>query len=165
MSKSFEYPIDIDQAYYAAIGQVTARWAWLEHRLSILIREGFRLDKAAGRALTSGMEAAALLRTLQVLVKGSWIDDQTVLKAVEEFGNEIERRRKRRNALAHGVYGPETKKPGKMYRVLMRSADDILSPDGDPISVRDLQTLASELRVLQERGLMITTQLKQVQRK
>jgi hypothetical protein len=165
MAKEYEYPIDIDPAYYSAIGQVTARWAWLEHRLSVLIREGFRVDKAAGRAWTSGMQAVALHRTIQVLVKGTWIRDAKVRKAVDDFANAVEQLRERRNNFAHGIYGPEPGAPGTLYRILMRGFNNIMAPNGTPITVREVQDLAAELRLLQERGLALTTELKKVQRK
>ena len=112
------------------------------------------------------MEALTLHKLiLDVLVKGAWIRNSTTRQSVEDFSNAVNALRKRRNGVAHGVYGPETTKPGTLYRIEMRGFNNIISPDGSPITVKTLQELAAELRVVQEKGLALTSALKKAQRK
>ena len=166
MAQAFKFSVDIDAAYYAAIGEIAARWSWLEHRLGVLIREGFRFDKAAARAVMASMNARTLVRTAQILTSfRDWIDDESMRIEVADFVSAVESQRDKRNSYVHGVYGPETTKPAIMYRILMRSGDQILAPKGTPVTISDLQSLARELRVLQERGNALSNRLKKMQRK
>lgn len=166
MAQAFEFSVDIGAAYYAAIGEIAARWSWLEHRLTVLIREGFRFDKAAARAVMASMNASTLVRTAQTLTSfPDWIKDNSMRTEVADFVKAVEALRERRNAYVHGVYGPETTKPGTIYRILMRSGDQILAPKGTPVTIPQLHTLAKELRALQERGNELSNKLKKVQRK
>ena len=166
MVKAFDYPIDIDPDYYAAIGEIAARWSSLEHRLTVLIREGFKVDKAAGRALTASMNASTLVQTARTLTGfPQWITDASLRKDVKSLVDDVEKRREKRNSYVHGVYGPETAKPGTLYRILMRGGAHILAPDGEPIALPDLQAFAKELRDLQLRGNTLSDRLKASQRK
>lgn len=167
MAQAFEFSIDIDAAYYAAIGEIAARWSWLEHRLTVLIREGFRFDKAAARAVMASMNASTLVRTAQTLTSfPDWIKDNSMRTEVAAFAKAVEGQREKRNAYVHGVYGPETTKPGgTIYRILMRSGDQILAPKGTPVTIPQLQAFAKELRDLQERGNQLSNRLKKAQRK
>lgn len=166
MSRAFQFPIDIDDSYYAAIGEIAARWSWLEHRLSVLIREGFRFNKAAGRAVMAGMSASTLVRTVLTLTSfPDWIGDESLRAEVASFAKLVESQRERRNSFVHGIYGPEPSTPGKIYRILMRSGTQILAPEGNPVSVSELKQFAVELRRLQEQGDALSNKLKDAQRK
>jgi len=165
MPRAFKFAIDIDPQYYAAIGEIAARWSWLEHRLTVLIREGFQLEKGAGRAVMASMNATTLLRTAQTLTKfPNWISDPGLRDEMTHFTKAVEAQRETRNAYVHGVYGPETTNPGPLYRIQMRAGDHILAPDGMAVTLRELQKVAADLRALQVRGNELSNRLKKAQR-
>jgi hypothetical protein len=166
MHKAFEFPVDIDPQYYDAIGEIAARWSWLEHRLTVLIREGFKLDKAAGRAVMASMNAITLFRTAQTLTKfPNWISDSGLRDELTRFAKAVEARRETRNAYVHGVYGPERTNPSHLYRIQMRTGEDILAPDGMAVTLQELQKVAADLRALQVQGNDLSNRLKKAQRK
>jgi hypothetical protein len=164
--KAFKFAIDIDPQYYAAIGEVAARWSWLEHRLTVLIREGFKLDKAAGRAVMANMNASTLLRTTHMLTKfPNWISDDGLRVELAQFARDVEAQRDTRNSYVHGVYGPETTTTSPLYRIQMRNGDQILAPDGKAVTLEELQKVAQNLRALQVQGNDLSNRLKKTQRK
>ncbi len=166
MAKAFEYAIDIDTVYYEAIGEIAARWSWLEHRLTVLIREGFLFDKAAARAVMASMNAVTLVRTARTLTAfPDWIKSDPMRAEVAAFVEAVEAQRAKRNDYVHGVYGPESAKPGTIYRILMRRGDQILEPKGTAVTIAQLKAFARELRELQVSGNTLSDKLKKAQRK
>ncbi len=166
MAKAFEFPVDITPEYYAAIGEITARFSWLEHRLSVLIREGYRFDKAAARAVLSKMDANTLIQAVTTLAKfDNWIQDAAVRTELLEFVKDVDKQRAVRNQFIHGVYGPETTNANTLYRILMKSGDEILEPKGSPVTIPQLLEFARLLRDLQLRGNVLSNKIKILQRR
>src|SRR5438105_4967430 len=66
------YPQTINAEYYVAIGEICARWSWLEFQAGVIVREALRLTKPAGFAITGGMSMRSVSTVLVSLALGDF---------------------------------------------------------------------------------------------
>lgn len=152
------YPVTIDSSYYAAVGEVAVRFAWLEHRLHVLIREGLRITKSAGRITLVGKDARVLADILQTIAESAaLIPDATLRSKLAQYARDIDAKSKQRANYVHGVYGTPPADPFKLYRIILKGQMDT---KGERFTPKSVTQLVSHLTELQERGLQLTKDLK-----
>src|SRR6185503_18403432 len=145
--------------YCACIGEIAARWNWLEHQLGVLIREGFDLDKQEGRVLVNEMPLKVKTSILRVLAL-KWITDAGLRDDLRRFAADCQKQHDPRNEYVHGLWvhpATETKKLGIMVKKAGAHGGD---PEFRPVQLAEMQKIAADLKALQERAQKLTSRMK-----
>ena len=156
-----KFPVDLPPEYYAAIGEIAARWNWLEFHLGMLVRVGFGLGKKEGRILTGGMAVKVKCPILKIMAK-KWVKDRTLQAGLHKLADDIQKMTDDRNELVHALYCHKSGQPDKLGRYVMMSGDQRYLPHFDPVPVSRLQECASDLRALQDKTVQLAHALKKL---
>lgn len=152
-------PMDIPKEYYAAIGEIAARWSWLDHQLGVIIRVGFGLGKPAGRVLTTGMgvkNKAHILRLLETRLRRNG----TLANLIKDLRERTLKNVDNRNDLVHGLFGHMKDEPDKVVRYVLRSPEQRAELAAVPAPITAVPKVAAELRAIQLLAQEVTTALK-----
>jgi hypothetical protein len=151
--------IDLTPDYYRAIGEISARWNWLEFQLGVLIREGFGLDKKEGRVLTVGMAMKPKCHILRIMAL-KWVKDAQLRHDLTKLAKDCQNKIDDRHCHVHGVYAYLNDAPEKIGLMLIGSGEERYAPSLKEPILPDLQRIAGELRALQMRAQDITRRIK-----
>jgi hypothetical protein len=145
------FPLNLPARHYAAIGQVVAQWARLEHVLRELIWRAMRLDNKQGRVLTVAMPERALFGVLRSL-ELRWVARHQTAVAIRELARDAQAVKPERDAIAHGVWGRPVgqRRPIRLHR--MRTPGERIMPRGDPLLPADVRAIAAKIRDLNRRA-------------
>jgi hypothetical protein len=154
----------MDPALLAAIGEVVARWGYLEFQLRVVIREACRLSKETGLLITARAPLAQLCSTLATIGKSPiWVADVQTRDAISKLAKGVESRRRARNTFAHAIYG-EDPADGSIVQWLFQDPSN-KAPTLKPIDVGGVRAEAQHARDLWEEAQAITKTLKGRNRK
>lgn len=153
--------MDVPSSYCSAIGEIAARWNWLENQLGVIIREGFELDKKEGRVLTVGMGVKPKCNILR-MVALKWITDRALQEQVRQLAKDCQNMIDPRNEYVHGLYGHPVGQPNRIGRMIMGSGEERYMPKFMETSVAQIQQRATELREIQQRAQAITRRIKEL---
>jgi hypothetical protein len=118
-TKWTRYPQTIDAGYYAAIGEVCARWAWLEFQLGVIARETLGINKPEGFAITGGMSMRSVTTVLLALTLGGLPKNRPELRnAINALATKLNKIGDMRNQYAHALWPYE--KPGNPQLGIVR---------------------------------------------
>lgn len=151
--------VDLPADYCACVGEIAARWNWLEHQLGVLIREGFDLDKQEGRVLVNGMPLKAKTRILRVLAL-KWITDLALRDELRKFSADSEKQSDPRNEYVQGLWVRPATDPAKLGLMVRKPGDNSGHSEFKPVPLGDMQKIAADLKALQERAQKLTIRMK-----
>jgi len=161
MSALFAQKDEIPPELYAGIGEIIARWGYLQFQLGVIIRVSLGLKKDVGRMLTARMEVWQLCDTLKALAKtDQWIKDQALRASVHKLAGDVLNAAQTRNGYAHGVFGYADEEPRRFGRFLLTDPEHRVNPDFDPMTPETLKADANRARALWDRAQEITRKLK-----
>jgi hypothetical protein len=150
------FPPDIIQG----IGEIMARWGYLQLQLGVIVRVALALRKDAGRVVTVGAEVGALCGMIRTLTHSDhWIKDASIRRDLEALAEDVRKQSADRNDYAHGVFG-QGAEPGTFVRHLMRKPQHRIAPEEEPITAESLKKISDEARELWIRAQDITQRLK-----
>lgn len=90
----------------AGIGEVIARWGYLEFQLGVVIREACRIERATALLLTQRTTTRNLCEVLLTIsASDAWVKDAGIRADMKTLGNAVKGAKDVRNAFAHGVFG------------------------------------------------------------
>lgn len=160
------HPIDeIPQAILAGIGEVVARWGYLQFQLGVIIREISSLPKDTGRVLTVGPDLSVLCNIIRTFTASNhWIKDEKIRADLKNLADDVREKSSDRNDYAHGVFG-FGENPNEFVRLLMKQPKHRIKPASEPLKVEDLKRIADDARNLWIRAQEITNKLKSSKRK
>ena len=141
------------------IGEIAARWNWLEHQLGVLIREGFDLDKQEGRVLVNGMPLKVKTQILRVLAL-KWITDLGLRDDLRRFAADCQKQSDPRDEYVHGLWVHPAKEPRKIGIMVKKAGEHSVEPEFRPVQLADMQKIAADLKALQERAQKLTSRMK-----
>jgi hypothetical protein len=159
----YHIPIDPNPACFAQIGELAARWCWIENQTGVIIREMLRLTKPEGLMVIghTGIQGkcGALLALAGHTLKGSDIGSEikSLVKAIQNFD-------KFRNDVFHGLfvhYPPDTDQLALLRR---ESVQQKVDPVPDIYAIREFPSKIAELRATQVMAQRITDDLKKLLR-
>lgn len=154
----------MDPALLAAIGEVVARWGYLEFQLRVVIREACKLSKETGLLVTRRAPLAQLCSTLATIGKSPiWVSDAQTRDAISNLARGVESRRSTRNTFAHAIYG-EDPADGSIVQWLFQDPSN-KAPNLRPIDVAGVSVEAKHARDLWEQAQAVTKTLKARNRK
>jgi hypothetical protein len=149
----------------SGIGEIVARWGYLQHQLGVIIRVALGLKKDVGRVLTVGMELGVLCGVLRTLSKTDrWVKDEKTRNDIKKLANDIQEAAEHRNNYAHGVFGYTEESPTQFVRFLFKQAEHRVTPDIEIITPTSLKVFATEARNLWVRAQELTHRLKRASR-
>jgi hypothetical protein len=160
------YEFDLPPDYCAAIGEVCARWAWLEFQCGVIAREVLSLDKTEGYAITGGMSMRSISTVLKALALGKTLDNHPTLKAaVGDLGKKLSNIGDFRNEYAHGIWGYEKEGNPQLGLWKFKRPEDRAEPNWVNKPLATVQDAAATLREFQVQAQQLTWDLKDVLRK
>lgn len=151
------------QEIFAGIGEIIVRWSYIEFQLGVLIREGFNISRATGRALTTGMDIKVLCGVIRTLIAADeWIKDETLRAELAVLVRDVEDKKIDRHDYAHGVFGftREANGPLVFGRYLLKEKRHRIKPDVVQVTPESLKIIAEEARDLGIRAQDLTVKLK-----
>lgn len=151
--------VDLPADYCGSIGEIAARWNWLEHQLGVLIREGFDLDKQEGRVLVNDMTLKAKTRVLRVLAL-KWIADLALRDELRKFAADCEKQNDPRNEYVQGLWVRPAKEPAKLGLMVGKAGDSGARNEFKPVPLSEMRNIAADLKALQERAHKLTSRMK-----
>lgn len=154
MATMYVFPLDLDPAYYRAIGEVAARGALLDKQLGDPIRVGFGVGKKEGRVLTNGMSIKVKANVINALSL-RWIKAPQLRVEAKKISREAFKVMQKRNEIVHGVFGHPEDAPNDIRMIYTRSAEERIMPKAERKSPADIAGIAEEIRALQKRILKL----------
>lgn len=154
-----QFPRDLPNEYYAAIGEIAARWSWLEHQLHVIIRVILRLDKKQGRIVIVGMGVKPMASMIRGLAL-RWVSDARLKNDLRAFAKATLEFKPNRDDFIHGVYCYPEGKPDTICLYQMRSAEERIMPGMARLPIKTLQNAAYHLCQLQDVAQELTHRLK-----
>jgi len=151
--------VDLPAPYCACVGEIAARWNWLEHQLGVLIREGFDLDKQEGRVLVNGMPLRVKTPILRVLAL-KWITDPVLRDDLRRFAADCQKQNDPRDEYVHGLWVHPAMDPQQIGLMARKSGDNAAHAEFRPVQLADMQKIAADLKALQERAEKLTSRMK-----
>lgn len=161
VSATFKNQIDeFPQEILAGIGEIVARWGYLQWQLAAIIREITNLPKDSGRVLTIGPELGVLCNIIKTLTHSDhWIKDDAIRADLKKLAKDVREKAEHRNDYAHGIFGLGDK-PNTFVRILVTSSAHRIKPDEEVITPDSLKKLADEAHQLWVRAQDITIRWK-----
>lgn len=162
MSKPFKLvgiPLDLPPEYYASIGEIAARWSWMEWQLHVIIRVILKLDKKQGRILSIGMAVKPMANMIRGLSL-RWVPDAKLKNDLQNFIKAVMKFKKTRDELVHGVYVIPENEPMSICLYRIRSAEERILPPAERIRADQIKAAASHLHDLQTQAVALTRRLK-----
>jgi hypothetical protein len=142
------------------IGEIIARWGYLQLQLGVIVRVALGMRKDAGRVVTGGANISELCRMLNTLAYSDhWVKDEDVRLRMKALAKHVQRKSSDRNDYAHGVFG-DGDQPGVFVRHLMKDPEHRIRPAVQVITPAALQTVSNDARELWMRAEYITLKLK-----
>jgi hypothetical protein len=151
--------VDLPRDYATAIGQIAAKWNWLENQLGVLIREGFGLDKKEGRVLVGTTKLGVKVTILRIMAL-KWIPEAQFREELRQFGIDCLRQTDPRNDHVHGLWVHPIDEPSNIGLQVMDSGEQKYKPDFIPVPLADLEKIVTDLKALQVRGQFLTDKIK-----
>ncbi len=145
--------------YCACIGEIAARWNWLEHQLGVLIREGFDLDKQEGRILVNGMQLKVKTQILRVLAL-KWITDLGLRDDLRRLAADCQKQNDPRYEYVHGLWVHPAMDPKKIGMMVKKSGEHSVESEFRQVQLAEMQKIAADLKALQERAQKLTSRMK-----
>jgi hypothetical protein len=152
---------EIPPELYAGIGEIIARWGYLQFQLGVIVRVSLGLKKDVGRVMTARMEVWQLCEALKTVSKiDRWIKDAELRETVRKFAGDVLNAAEIRNDYAHGVFGYTEEKPPQFGRFLFKEPEHKVTPGFEILTPETLKVQANEARALWDRAQAITRKLK-----
>lgn len=158
-----KFPVDLKPKYYAAIGEIAARWSWLEFHFHVIIRVILGLGKKEGRILTIGMG----MRPMANMIRGlafRWVNDVALRRDLQKFAKDVLSSKKARDTYIHGVYCHPPSHPEAIGIYYMRSPEEKIMPTADLLPLEELTALANKFRGYQDQATDLIHRLKALPR-
>lgn len=157
-------PMDLSADHYLRVGEIAARWSWLEWQFHAIIRTILGLGKKEGRILTIGMG----IKPMSNMIRGlsmHLIKDARLKSELQRLAKDVAKAKADRDTYVHGVYCHEVDKPEAPHIYHMRSAEERIMPKAEPLPLAKLDAVIANLRDCQQRAQGLTTQLKALPKK
>lgn len=151
--------VDLPADYCACVGEIAARWNWLEHQLGVLVREGFDLDKQEGRVLMNGMPLKVKTSILRVLAL-KWITDLVLRDDLRRFATDCQKQNDPRNEHVQGLWVRPAMDPARIGLMVRKPGESNINPEFKPVAIGEMKKIAAELKALQERAQNLTVRMK-----
>jgi hypothetical protein len=151
--------VNLPPDYAEAIGQIAAKWNWLENQLGVLIREGFALDKKEGRVLVGTTKLSVKVTILRIMAL-KWIPEAKFRDELRRFAKDCLEMTDPRNNHVHGLWVHPLDEPNNIGLQVMDSGEQRYKPEFKPVPLSDLQKVVADLKALQERGQFLTDKIK-----
>jgi len=151
--------VDLPPAHAESVGQIAAKWTWLENQLGVLIREGFSLDKKEGRVLVGTMKLGVKVTILKIMAL-KWEQNVKFRDELRKFANDCLKQTDPRNDHVHGIWSHPAGEPNNIGLLVIDSGEQKYRPDFKPVPLSDLQKIVSDLKELQTRGQNLTDKIK-----
>ena len=152
----------------AGIGEIVARWGYLEFQLGVVVREIAGMPKGTGRVVTIGLGLGVLCRMVSNFSSTDhWIKDKKLREDLAKLAKDIRKCAPHRNEYAHGVFGTSQVMGGskKFVRHLMGGSVYSATPDVEEITEESLASVPGEAKELWERAQDATQKLKAAKKK
>jgi hypothetical protein len=145
------HPRNIPAAYYKPIGQIITRWGFTELYLQSIVWHIWGLkDPKAARALTWNINVVQKVKLFRFLGE-RWIPDAAAKIELQQIHAEVEDLRKKRNWLAHAVWGRDPARPTKLFMFYLPDIDKQILPEAKQPSLAEVKGWASKLDKLNRR--------------
>ncbi len=155
------YPQTLPPEYYAAIGEICARWSWLEFQLGVIVRETLRLSKPAGFAVTGGMSMRSVSTVLKALSIGDLPKGHPELrKEIGALGKKLYDIGDLRNEYVHSLWGYEDQANTQLGIFKATRPEDRIERKWIHKPIAALEADVKTLSELQQRAQVVTTKLK-----
>jgi hypothetical protein len=151
--------IDLPPHYAAAIGQIAAKWTWLENQLGVLIREGFGLDKKEGRVLVGTTKLNVKVTILRIMAL-KWVPEAQFRNELRKFAKDCLDQTDPRNDHVHGLWVHPLGEPDNIGLQVMESGEQRHSPHFEPVPIANLVKVVDDLKALQSRAQFLTEKIK-----
>lgn len=152
---------EIPSELYAGIGEIVARWGYLQFQLGVIVRVSLELTKDVGRVVTARMEVWQLCEALKTVSKTDrWIKDADLRETIRKFAGDVLNAAEIRNEYAHGVFGCTAEEPRQFGRFLFKEPQHKVTPGFEVMTPETLKARADEARALWDRAQAITRKLK-----
>jgi len=147
----------------AGIGEVVARWGYLQFQLGVIIREACRVDRQTGTLLTQGPTIQSLCASITAIADSEhWLKDAELRADLRKLATRVRNAKDVRNEYAHGVFGFGGTE-GVFARYVFDKKGGPMVPE--PITVEGLKRDALKPRELWEEAQRITRRLKALRQK
>lgn len=155
------YPQSLSKDYYEGIGEICARWSWLEFQLGVIARESLRIKKPEGFSVFGGMSMRSISTvltalTLSVLPKGK----PKLSAAISELSRKLQNIQDMRNEYAHAIWGYNKSDNPNLGIWKFKKPEDRASPNWVNRSLAKIRDDAKMLADLQVTAQEITHALK-----
>ena len=155
------FPPDLPSEYYQAIGEVCARWSWLERQLAVIARETLGIAKAEGFSLMAGMSMRTISAVLVALSTGGFPKGHPDLfKRIGDLGTKLNSIGDMRNQYAHAIWGYENEDNPRLGIIRFKEPKEKIEPRWTDKPVSAIQADARKLAELQETAQKLTRDLK-----
>lgn len=155
------YPQTIPPEYYQAIGEICARWAWLEFQLGVIAREMLGINKPQGFSVTGGMSMRSVTTVLLALTLSGLPKDRPQLKrGISELAEKLNNLRDFRNEYAHALWGYENEQNQQLGIIKLKTPEDRVELNWISKKITKIQQDAAELAGHQVTAQEITDALK-----
>ena len=159
MKKKMAFLLRLPNDYYVALGEIATLWSWLEHQIGVLIRLGFKLNKAEGRILTAGMAVHPKSQILAITAS-KFVEEEALRQSLLAFVKKIQGVANDRNRYVHGLWVETADARKEIGLFIAKSGEQRIEPDFDPVSIARIQKVVGELRELQQEAQRLTDRLK-----
>jgi hypothetical protein len=157
-------PMHLTPEHYLRVGEIAARWSWLEWQFHAIIRTILGLGKKEGRILTIGMG----IKPMSNMIRGlsmQLVKDKKLKLELQRLAKDVAKAKADRDTYVHGVYCHPDGKPNHPHIYHMRSTEERIMPNAEPLPLTKLDAVIGNLRHCQDRAQDLTTRLKALPRK
>jgi hypothetical protein len=155
----FHIPIDPNPECFSSLGEVAARWGWIENQLSVLIRELMRLKKPESNIAIHSLPTQRKIEVLKTLGRYAY-PDEPIGTEIVALGNALSSFNDFRNDVVHGLWVDWPTKGGQLALVRRVSLQQKVDPEADRDAPKQFKSRIEKLKELQETAQRITTALK-----
>jgi hypothetical protein len=93
-------------ALFAAIGELLARWGYLQFQLGVVIRLALGMTREAQLLLLQRADIDVLCEQMKnIAASDHWISDADLRKRIKDLQSKVKKERTDRNVFAHAVLG------------------------------------------------------------
>jgi hypothetical protein len=144
----YKHPLNLPSKFYRPIGEIAYRWNLAEALMLSLCWHFMRLnDPKKARLLTMGMNADRKVQLFEFVIR-QWVADPTRKSELGALHKRIDRLRKSRNKIVHGIWGHPPGSPEILKLFSFKDNDERFLPRAEPFSNAQLKAVADDLHKL-----------------
>ena len=155
-------PDNLSPEVLQGIGEVVACWSYVEFQLSVLIREALNISRTAGLVLMADMRIHPLCEAARAIANDPKCNGDAQIRAdILDLAKAIDGRAQSRHDYAHGVFGFLMQEgANSLSRYITKKPHERIEPRREPVTVKNLKTIADEAYNLGVRAQDLTVRVK-----